>query len=76
MTDAYIKTASVARNHVGEKVYWDDVSARYIFLRSGILTGVFGRQVEVDGDYKPMKDMTNLRNFEMGGAWLRNKEAA
>ena len=76
MIETYIKFASVARDNVGEKVYWDEVSSRYVYLRSGILTDVIGRNVAVDGNYKLMNDRLNFRNFEMGGEWLKNKEAS
>lgn len=77
MTDQiYIKTVADARKCIGQKLYWDDVGSRYIFLRNGILEEVFRGNVRLDcGDYKRIKDLPGLRNFPMGGAWKRHKEA-
>jgi len=77
MSEIYIKTVADARACIGQKVYWDDAGSRYVFLRSGILEEVFRGNVRMgDGDYKRIKDLPGLRNFAMGGAWKRNKEAA
>ena len=70
----YIKNAAEVRQCIGQKVYWDDVGSRYIFLRSGILDGYEKRNVFINGDYKIFSSYPGLRNFEMGGAWKRNKE--
>lgn len=72
----YINCTADARKCIGQKVYWDDVSSRYIFLRHGILEEVFRGQVSIDGDFRRIKDRPGLRNFEFGGAWQKNKEAA
>lgn len=76
MTEIYIKTVADARACIGQIVYWDDVSSRYIFLRRGILDEVFKGQVSVDGDFRRIKDRPGLRNYPMGGAWKRNQESA
>ena len=75
MTDEYIKTNKQCKAHIGKRLYWDDVSARYIFLRSGIVEEVFGRHMNCGGNIYSIRDLKNLRNFENGGAWARNKEA-
>lgn len=71
----YIRTAADARKCLNQIVYWDDVGNRYIFLRSGLLTEYFNRNVCVDGDFKFMRDFPGLRNFSLGGAWAKNKGA-
>lgn len=69
MAEQYIKTARDARACIGQRVYWDDHSARYVFLRSGVLTAAEGKSVEIDGDWKLRPNLVALRNFEHGGAF-------
>lgn len=58
-----IGTISEARSHIGERLYWDDKGARYIFTRSGILDTPFNGQLAFDGnhDYYPISYYENLR---------------
>jgi len=73
--ESMITSVGDARACKGQRVYWDDVGTRYIFLRDGILEDAEGANVLIDGDWKHRSSLKNLRNFEMGGAWKRNKEA-
>jgi esterase/lipase len=59
-----IQKASEARLNIGKRVWWDDVSNRYSFLRSGIIDEVSGRNINIDGDWRWMPHMTNLRTTE------------
>lgn len=67
--DIYIQTTAQARKLIGQRVYWDDVSNRYVFLRSGIVEEVCGYQICIDGNWHMRKNLTALRNFEKGGNW-------
>lgn len=64
-----IKTAAQARALIGKQVWWDDHSSRYVFLRTGIVTGVAGRNIEIDDSYRWMPNLTALRDTEKGGAF-------
>jgi len=70
----YIKTVADAKTCIGKRVYWDDVSSRYVFLRSGIIESVKGWHVEIDGDHRHRCNLKNLRNFENGGEWKRQAQ--
>ena len=77
MDEIYIKTTADAKKVIGQKLYWDDVSPRYIFLRDGVAEEVWKGHIRFgDGDYKRIRDLPNLRNFALGGQWKRNKDAA
>jgi hypothetical protein len=58
-----ITTAAEAKKHIRQRLYWDDISPRYNFLRSGILTDVFKTNLEFDEDqdFKSITSFTNLR---------------
>ena len=73
MSNFYIKTVADAKKCIGERIYWDDVSSRHVFLRSGILERAIGYNLVIDGDYKYRPDMPGLRNFENGGAWEKSR---
>lgn len=62
-----IKTAKEARAMIGKQVWWDDISARYVFLRTGIVTGQYGRNIEIDHSYYWMADLAHLRDTAAGG---------
>lgn len=75
MTDVYFKKSSELKKYVGKKVYWDDVSSRYVFLRSGIVEEVWGHNVLISGSWYwffKLRDW-DVRNFENGGSWKRNE---
>lgn len=62
-----ITSAKQAREKIGTQVFWDDISAKYHFIRSGILTGVYGRSLEFGpGNWKERRDLKGLRTTE---AW-------
>lgn len=63
-----ITNAKEARAAIGKTVYWDDAGSRYIFLRSGKVTGYQGREIIIDGDYKWMHSLANLRT-DKGKEW-------
>jgi hypothetical protein len=65
--DMYISDAKTARMNIGRRVYWDDRGQRYVFLRQGKLEAVTGREIVIDGDYKTLRYLKGLRNFEKGG---------
>lgn len=71
MIDFYIKTEKDAMACIGSRVYWDDVSSRYVMLRSGILESVNGKNLVIDGNDKYLSNLPGLRNFEHGGRWAR-----
>ena len=60
-----ITNVKEARAAIGQRVWWDDVGKRYIFVRSGTLTGVKDKNVEIDGDWKWRPNLTNLRTTEL-----------
>lgn len=62
-----ITSAQQARSFIGKTVYWDDVGSRYIFLRQGVLEGVNGRTLLIDGDYKERGRLTKLRSTKEDG---------
>ena len=62
-----ITNAAQARNAIGKTVYWDDISAKYHFIRSDTLTGVYGCSLEFGpGNWKERRDLKGLRTTE---AW-------
>lgn len=63
----YIKTVKDVRDCIGQRVYWDDISARWVFLQSGMLEDSSGGQVLIDGDRKTRSSLKYFRNFEEGG---------
>lgn len=67
----YVSTATEAKKYIGQTLYWDDASNRYVFLRSGILEEVTGKNLRIDGDYKYIKDLPGLRNFPEGGKFAQ-----
>lgn len=77
MIEQAVRTTAQARAHMGRRLYWDEVSSRYVFLRSGVVTDVTNGWVEFDGsqDPKRIRGIPGLRNYELGGAWKANKEA-
>lgn len=74
MSEIYIKSAADARACIGQKLYWDDVSARYVFLRCGIVTEVSGRNLMINDEWQNRSSLRNLRNFENGGEWKRQAQ--
>lgn len=58
-----IKSIKDAKNHVGEKLYWDDASRSINLLRSGTLDSVFNNQLSFNGtqDYQSLSFYNNLR---------------
>ena len=64
-----ISSAKQARAHIGKRVWWDDHSSRYVFLRSGILNSAEGRRVEIDGNWLSRSSLRALRTTEQGGAF-------
>lgn len=58
-----IKTIEEAKKHIGERLYWDEESNRYIITRGAVLDDVYRRQLAFDDtqDYKPLRDYKNLR---------------
>ena len=60
----YIKNVKDARNNIGKKVYWNDVGSRYIFLRSGIIEEVSGKNILIDGNWLWRSNLKCLRNFK------------
>lgn len=66
---ARIQTAKDARSRIGEKVWWDDHSSRYVFLKCGIINGVEGRHVLIDHNWYTVGNLRELRTTESGGAF-------
>jgi len=64
-----IKTAREAKEFIGERLYWEDVSPRYIFQRSGILTDVYRGKLDFDErfDYQGINSFSNLRTTQENG---------
>lgn len=61
-----VTTITEAKKFIGRKLFWDDVSNRYIITRSGILTDIYRKHLEFDDqqDYKVLSDFKNLRDIE------------
>jgi hypothetical protein len=58
------KTAEV-KDHIGKRLYWDDISERWSFLRSNIVVGTFRGHIEFENqDFKRIADLRNLRTTE------------
>lgn len=74
MSEIYIKSALDARSCIGQRVYWDDVSSRYVFLRCGLLSEVQGRNLMINEEWQSRSSLKNLRNFENGGEWKRHAQ--
>lgn len=53
--------ASELRKLIGQRVAWDDIGTRWHFVRVGVLEGVSGRNVIVNGDWKWAPGLKNLR---------------
>ena len=49
---------------IGKQVWWDDRSPRYVFLRTGYVDEVDGRNICIDGNWVWRADLTNLRDTE------------
>lgn len=73
MSDEYITTISSAKANIGNRVYWDDTSNRYCFLRQGIIDEVSGNNIRINDDWVSRGNLRNLRNFEGGGDWGKLK---
>jgi hypothetical protein len=67
--DYYLTKPVDARRCVRQTVYWDDLSASFVFLRKGLLEAVVGQHVVINGDYRELGSLPGLRNFENGGEW-------
>ncbi|AWH14571.1 hypothetical protein [Aeromonas phage 13AhydR10PP] len=68
MTERYIATAMEAKQFIGKKLFWDEASVRYVFLRCGILEEVYrGRLLFDGGNHLPVSHFKNLRTFKGGG---------
>lgn len=61
-----IKTIKQAKENIGRQAWWDDISNRYHFIRTGYLEGVQGKNLLIDGDYKwlPSLRSHNLRTTQ------------
>lgn len=61
-----IVNAPQAKKLMHKKMYWDDISNRYIITRGGVLTDVHRNQLEFDHDqnYMPIRHYKNLRTTE------------
>lgn len=61
-----VDSIAKARPLIGQRLFWEEHSNRYIIERSGILTDVYRRQLEFDDqqDYQPLKHFKNLRTEE------------
>jgi hypothetical protein len=47
---------------VGERLYWDDVGTRWIFIRSDIVVGTYRNHVEFENQaFYEISDLKNLR---------------
>lgn len=64
-----ITNVKEARAAIGKRVWWDDHGSRYVFLRSGMVTGAQGRNIEIDGAWHWRADLKSLRDTEAGGAF-------
>ena len=73
MSDEYITTVSRAKANIGRRVYWDDTSNRYCFLRQGIIEEVSGHNILINNDWLSRGSLRHLRNFEDGGDWGKLK---
>lgn len=63
-----IKNKADAIKCIGQKVFWDDHSNRYVMLRCGILEEWYKRQVCIDGNWFVMSTLNGLRNYK-GKGW-------
>ena len=70
-TNISINSAADARKLIGKRVFWDDISVRYVFLRQGIVDDVSGKNICIDGNWETRSSLKNLRNYENGGEWAR-----
>ncbi|AWH15371.1 hypothetical protein [Aeromonas phage 14AhydR10PP] len=70
--EQYITTAADAKAFVGKKLFWDEISIRYTFLRCGILEEVYrGRLLFDGGNHLPVSNFRNLRTFKDGGEFKK-----
>lgn len=51
------------KDFVGKRLYWDEESPRWIFIRGGVLDTPYRGQICFDGsgDYYPLSHYKNLR---------------
>jgi len=64
-----IKTAAQARAAIGKQVWWDEHSNRYVMLRTGTITEVYGRQLAIDDNWTTLANLRDLRDTAKGGAF-------
>lgn len=67
-----LKTMQDFRSVIGERIYWDDIGNRLMFLRMGVLEDVINQHnVVVDGDYKTKQYLVskNVRTYPNGGGF-------
>tara|TARA_R110000765_G_scaffold244631_11_gene346893 strand:+ start:1833 stop:2057 length:225 start_codon:yes stop_codon:yes gene_type:complete len=69
MNNMYITSNKEAKNCIGQQVWWDDHSSRYVMLRTGFLDGVSGGNIDIEGNWLWRNNLKDLRNFEKGGAF-------
>lgn len=56
-----ITNAKEARAAIGKVVAWEEHSSRYIFERVGVIEDVKGRNLCIEGDWRWMADLKNLK---------------
>jgi hypothetical protein len=61
-----ITSIKEAKQHVGKKLYWDEIGTSVAFVRSGILDEIIRNQLSFNGsqDYQSFKLYFNLRTTE------------
>lgn len=61
-----IRSVQQARGLIGTRMFWNDESERWKFIRSGILTSTYRNHLEFDNsqDFKPIKSLKKLRTTE------------
>lgn len=63
-SENYIHNAKDAKASIGKRVYWDDISVRYHFIREGILQDIKGKNLLIGGSWCWRSDLRGLRNFK------------
>lgn len=56
-----ITKSSQAKEEIGNRVWWDDIDSRWNFTRSGFIEDVKGKNILIDGDWKWLPKLRNLR---------------
>ena len=60
----FICNAKDAKAALGKRVYWDDISVRYHFIREGILREVQGKNLLIDDSWRYRPELPGLRDFK------------